>query len=189
MNVPAAYSGNNFFDVPDDSEMGCVGMGMGEIEPYYPDPNLRGGYGGWPDSPQQQMDGPTVAYYAQRLRDVGYDAPITGNARDPDLMTAVAYFQQYKGLEADGLLGPITNAAIDREWNAMNAGPSPEFVEPPPGPMVVPSGPSPYPNVPGDVPVLPAANVEEGGTSSGLILLGVGVAIAAAVGAYVAWGK
>lgn len=189
MNVPAAYSGNNAFDIPDDSEMGCVGMsGLGEIDPYYPEPGLRGGYGGWPDEPAQSMDGTEVAFYAQRLRDIGYDAPVTGNARDPGLMTAVGYFQQYKGLDVDGLLGPNTNAAIDREWSAMNAlvpnEPPPAYVEPPaPG-----GGPAPYPSVPGDLPIMPASDVE-GGTSSGLILLGVGVAIAAAVGAYVAWGK
>lgn len=170
------------FGVPDDDEMGCVGMGsLGEVEPYYPDPSLRGGYGGWPDSPQQNMDGTVVAAYAQKLRDVGYDAPITGNARDPDLMQQVAFFQEYKGLDVDGLLGPSTNAAIDREWAAMNAGPDPGYS---PAPIIEPpAAPSP-----GEVPVSPAAYVEEGTSTGTWLVVGL-IAAAVAGGAWYAWGR
>lgn len=167
----------------DEAELsgGMGGMrGIGDVDPEVVPPWLRGGAGGWPgqDNPTPFGSEPTkVAGYMQHLRTLGYDAPENGNARDPDVMTAVAQFQADHQPEAgviDGLVGPLFYAAVDAALAGRRASPG--------GGGVAPGGEPPSPRV---VPVVDRPSGSSVGLWIGLGVLG----IAAIGGAWYAWGR
>lgn len=142
----------------------------GQEEPEYVPSYLKGGAGGWSntDQPAQHSPADKVASYMHKLRALGYDAPESGNAYDPDVRQAVAEFQRDKGLSPDdGLVGPQFYAAVDR---AVRVSPSPS--SPPSSPPASPSAPL-IPNI------LPAGLTENkppvlliaGGVAAGLVVL------------------
>src|SRR6185503_17015837 len=56
--------------------------------------------------------GPEVTALQQRLTDLGFDPKGIDGRFGPNTVTAVKAFQQAKGLTVDGIVGPITRAAL-----------------------------------------------------------------------------
>ncbi len=97
--------------------MGAVGsdpgFGMGAVSAPSPTP----GFPTSGDSRQKSVNGPAqIRVDAANLRELGYAAPDTGNAYDPQFMSAVRAFQQSAGADlvgaADGMIGPTTRAVL-----------------------------------------------------------------------------
>lgn len=154
---------------------------MGEIEPEYVPRYLSGGAGGYPGAPQQSTPPVVYADYMAKLRLLGYNAPDSGNAFDPDVRAAVAAFQADHNLAVDGLggQGSATFRAIDAAI-ANLGGPA----APPPGVVLV----DPPSNVPGDIPLQPVVDVDE--PSSIGKWLGLAAVSALVIGAgYYAFGR
>lgn len=102
------------------------------------------------------MTGPWVANLQNVLIELGFDVGASGADSDFGGVTndAVVAYQQSRGLEADGIVGPVTWGQIDADYAALHAPPAPA-PEPAPVPVPVPDpqpGPAPQP-VPEPVPV------------------------------------
>jgi putative chitinase len=61
---------------------------------------------------QQGSSGPEVTDLQQRLKDLGFDPKGVDGFFGPGTRAAVIAFQQSKGLQADGIVGPATQAAL-----------------------------------------------------------------------------
>jgi putative chitinase len=82
---------------------------------------------------RQGSSGPDVTSLQQKLKDLGFDPNgIDGNF-GPGTRNAVIAFQQSKGLQADGIAGPATLAALQSSDGSTNA-------EPPPGSVTSATG-------------------------------------------------
>src|SRR6267154_5940631 len=62
---------------------------------------------------KQGSSGPDVTSLQQRLKDLGFDPNGVDGNFGPGTRNAVIAFQQSKGLQADGIAGPATLAALD----------------------------------------------------------------------------
>src|SRR2546429_4845364 len=68
---------------------------------------------------KQDSSGPDVKDLQQKLKDLGFDPNGVDGNFGPGTRAAVVAFQQSKGLQADGIAGPATLAALQ----AATAGP------------------------------------------------------------------
>jgi putative chitinase len=71
---------------------------------------------------KQGSSGPDVANLQQRLKDLGFDPNGVDGNFGPGTKTALIAFQQSKGLQADGIAGPATLAALQSNGAAAAAG-------------------------------------------------------------------
>jgi len=67
---------------------------------------------------KQGSSGPDVKALQQKLKDLGFDPNGTDGNFGPGTKKAVIAFQQSKGLQADGVVGPGTQAALDADGSA-----------------------------------------------------------------------
>src|SRR2546421_12023968 len=61
---------------------------------------------------KQSSSGPDVKDMQQKLKDIGFDPNGVDGNFGPGTKAAVIAFQQSKGLQADGIAGPATLAAL-----------------------------------------------------------------------------
>src|SRR5260370_6256316 len=61
---------------------------------------------------RQGSSGPDVTVLQQKLKDLGFDPNGVDGNFGPGTKAAVIAFQQSKGLQADGIAGPATLAAL-----------------------------------------------------------------------------
>src|ERR1700752_2254907 len=80
---------------------------------------------------KQGSSGPDVKSLQQKLKDLGFDPKGVDGNFGPGTRDAVIAFQQSKGLQADGIAGPATLAALQ------SGSPSPA---PPPAPVPTNAG-------------------------------------------------
>jgi len=71
----------------------------------------------------QGSSGPDVQDLQQRLKDLGFDPNGVDGNFGPGTKSALIAFQQSKGLQADGIAGPATMAALQAASGATAAGP------------------------------------------------------------------
>src|SRR5438128_5513626 len=72
---------------------------------------------------KQGSSGPDVTNFQQKLKDLGFDPNVVDGNFGPGTRDAVIAFQQSKGLQADGIAGPATLAALGLGDGQANAGP------------------------------------------------------------------
>src|SRR6266436_3297230 len=70
---------------------------------------------------RQGSSGPDVTALQQRLKDLGFDPNGVDGNFGPGTRDAVIAFQQSKGLQADGIAGPATLAALQPDGSGANA--------------------------------------------------------------------
>src|SRR5258707_6957970 len=61
---------------------------------------------------KQGSSGPAVQDLQQKLKDLGFDPNGVDGEFGPETLAAVIAFQKSKGLQADGMVGPATMAAL-----------------------------------------------------------------------------
>jgi putative chitinase len=61
---------------------------------------------------KQGSSGPAVQDLQQKLKDLGFDPKGIDGKFGPGTLAAVIAFQKSKGLQADGMVGPVTSAAL-----------------------------------------------------------------------------
>jgi putative chitinase len=71
---------------------------------------------------RQGSTGPDVTNLQQKLKDLGFDPKGVDGSFGPGTRDAVIAFQQSKGLQADGIAGPATLAALDGSGADANEG-------------------------------------------------------------------
>ena len=71
---------------------------------------------------KQGSAGPDVKDLQQKLKDLGFDPNGVDGAFGPGTKAAVIAFQQSKGLQADGVVGPATMAALQAASGTATAG-------------------------------------------------------------------
>jgi putative chitinase len=71
---------------------------------------------------RQGSSGPDVTNLQQKLKDLGFDPNGVDGNFGPGTRNAVIAFQQSKGLQADGIAGPATLAALDGSGSDANNG-------------------------------------------------------------------
>src|ERR1043166_8189665 len=71
---------------------------------------------------KQGSTGPVVQAVQQKLMDLGFDPNGVDGRFGPGTMAAVIAFQRSKGLQPDGIVGPLTLAAL--QPGGSNAGPA-----------------------------------------------------------------
>src|SRR5207253_6664636 len=71
---------------------------------------------------RQGSSGPDVTGLQQKLKDLGFDPNGVDGNFGPGTKAAVIAFQQSKGLQADGIAGPATLAALHSNGAAGAAG-------------------------------------------------------------------
>lgn len=157
------------------SEMnsGIGEIGEAELEYYdYDDPYAH-------PTRAAQTDNPDVRRIAAKLRQAGYMAPDTGDQHDPDLMLVTRAYQQDVSPDAgpvDGLVGPKTEASLDRTLARMGGGDQPDVPPPLPAAPISPDGPSPSsPSSPG-LPLSPASWLEDPAHKKYLLIGGAAAA-------------
>src|SRR5204863_87578 len=67
---------------------------------------------------QRGSSGPDVQALQQKLKDLGFDPNGVDGNFGPGTKAAVIAFQQSKGLQADGIVGPATVAALQAMTDA-----------------------------------------------------------------------
>src|SRR5438132_13693335 len=70
---------------------------------------------------RQGSSGPEVTELQQKLKDLGFDPNGVDGNFGPGTRDAVITFQQRKGLQADGIAGPATLAALGLGHGQANA--------------------------------------------------------------------
>ena len=70
---------------------------------------------------KQGSSGPDVTNLQQRLKDLGFDPKGVDGHFGPGTRDALIAFQQSKGLQADGIAGPATLAALQNDGAADGA--------------------------------------------------------------------
>ena len=70
---------------------------------------------------RQGSSGPDVTNLQQRLKDLGFDPSGVDVNFGPGTRDAVIAFQQSKGLQADGIAGPATLAALQSDGSGDGA--------------------------------------------------------------------
>src|SRR5260370_23529485 len=70
---------------------------------------------------KQGSSGPDVTNLQQKLKDLGFDPNGVDGNFGPGTRDAVIAFQQSKGLQADGIAGPATLAALQLGGSAADA--------------------------------------------------------------------
>lgn len=101
--------------------------------------------------------GPWVANLQNVLNEFGYDLVADGDFGGAT-NAAVIEYQRSRGLEADGVVGPMTWGQIDADYAALHAPPAPEPVPAPPAPEPGPA-PAPEPVPPVVIPPAPVPPV------------------------------
>src|SRR2546423_7000502 len=71
---------------------------------------------------KQGSSGPDVQDLQQKLKDLGFDPNGVDGNFGPGTKTAVTAFQQSKGLQADGIAGPTTLAALQAATSGPTTG-------------------------------------------------------------------
>lgn len=71
---------------------------------------------------KQGSSGPAVQDLQQKLKDLGFDPNGVDGNFGPGTRNAVIAFQQSKGLQTDGVVGPGTQAALDAAATAITGG-------------------------------------------------------------------
>src|SRR5437667_4428612 len=82
---------------------------------------------------KQGSSGPHVAALQQRLKDLGFDPNGVDGNFGPGTLAAVIAFQKSKGLQADGVAGPATLAALQPGAGSANTSAAPTPVPAGPG--------------------------------------------------------
>jgi len=77
---------------------------------------------------KQGSSGPDVTSLQTKLKDLGFDPNGVDGHFGPGTRDAVIAFQQSKGLQADGIAGPATLAALQSSDGSTNAEPPPSSV-------------------------------------------------------------
>src|SRR5947208_14201315 len=71
---------------------------------------------------KQGSSGPDVTELQQKLKDLGFDPNGVDGNFGPGTRDAVIAFQQSKGLQADGIAGPATLAALQSDGEGAAGG-------------------------------------------------------------------
>jgi putative chitinase len=116
---------------------------------------------------RQGSSGPDVRNLQQKLKDLGFDPNGVDGNFGPGTKNAVIAFQQSKGLQADGVVGPATLAALQLTGGTANTS------------TANPSSPAPAPSSPGSAPAAPTPTPSV--TPSALNLAGLTGHVPAAV--------
>jgi peptidoglycan hydrolase-like protein with peptidoglycan-binding domain len=74
---------------------------------------------------ERMASGGNIAQLQQQLASRGFDPGSIDGVRGPRTTAAVKAFQKANGLEADGIVGPLTRAALDRQQRPTTQAPPP----------------------------------------------------------------